>query len=233
MFFYFIYKTTNLINNRIYIGSHKSTTLEFDGYFGSNVALKNAISKYGKENFKREILEIILETNTQLSNQDWVDLIFPVESKWIKFYASENLYNININAAWGGSTTHGRQWIHNPSTGEQYMIPKSDIIPENFIKGRIVGDWNEKQKGRKIYTNDLTGIEKSFKSDPGYPWVKGSKKDKSGRKNPSYNKKWYMNVELKQYCYTYEVKSPPGFIPGHPDFKHPEFRSTWTKIAIQ
>lgn len=50
-----IYKTTNLINGKIYIGQHYT---DFnDGYLGSGTLILKAISKYGKENFTREILE--------------------------------------------------------------------------------------------------------------------------------------------------------------------------------
>lgn len=54
--FYFVYKTTNLTNNRIYIGKHICRDLA-DGYIGSGKLLKRAILKYGLENFKFEILE--------------------------------------------------------------------------------------------------------------------------------------------------------------------------------
>ena len=51
----YIYLTTNLINNRKYIGQHRSS--EFDTtYYGSGKVLLQAIDTYGVENFKCEML---------------------------------------------------------------------------------------------------------------------------------------------------------------------------------
>lgn len=53
-----IYKTTNLVNGKIYIGQHRCDTDEFDGYLGSGSEILKAIDEFGKENFKRETLKI-------------------------------------------------------------------------------------------------------------------------------------------------------------------------------
>lgn len=53
--YYMLYKTTNLINGKYYIGCHATKKLN-DGYIGSGKNLKRAVTKYGRENFKRDIL---------------------------------------------------------------------------------------------------------------------------------------------------------------------------------
>ena len=71
--FGYIYKTTNLINGKIYIGKRQKQ--EFDKYYlGSGIYLKKAIEKYGKENFSCEIID---ECNSieELNEREiyWID----------------------------------------------------------------------------------------------------------------------------------------------------------------
>lgn len=56
--FYTIYLTTNKINGKKYIGKHVTDNLE-DSYLGSGLALNNALKKYGRENFQKQILYIL------------------------------------------------------------------------------------------------------------------------------------------------------------------------------
>lgn len=55
MKYYIVYKITNHINNKIYVGVHKTMDI-YDGYMSSSKLVANAIKKYGIENFSKEII---------------------------------------------------------------------------------------------------------------------------------------------------------------------------------
>lgn len=83
--FFYIYLTTNLINNKKYIGAHYGGLDDY--YLGSGNEFKKAVKKYGRTNFKKEILEICSDYND----------INIAERKWIKKYNAvqdKNFYNI-------------------------------------------------------------------------------------------------------------------------------------------
>ena len=56
--YHFIYRTTNLLNEKFYVGMHSTDNLE-DGYVGSGKRLGYSIKKHGIENHKFEILEFM------------------------------------------------------------------------------------------------------------------------------------------------------------------------------
>lgn len=74
--FNIIYKTTNLINGKIYVGKHcqEICPVAFDGYLGSGLLISRAIKKYGKEKFERITLESFSTEKEAIQREDfWID----------------------------------------------------------------------------------------------------------------------------------------------------------------
>ena len=83
--FYLIYKITNKITNKIYIGSHKTKNIN-DNYMGSGKYLNYAINKHGLENFSKEIL-FVFDNATDMYSKE-------AEIVNDNFLAEENTYNL-------------------------------------------------------------------------------------------------------------------------------------------
>ncbi len=78
MTYYGIYKITNLLNGKMYIGQHQTSNID-DGYMGSGLLISHAIKKYGVKNFRKEWL-MFCEDSDELNymervyvDQTWVD----------------------------------------------------------------------------------------------------------------------------------------------------------------
>lgn len=75
--YHYVYKITNLINQKIYVGKHSTNNLD-DDYMGSGKLLHRAYNKYDRKNFKKEILEYFdseqeaLNYERELVNQDFI-----------------------------------------------------------------------------------------------------------------------------------------------------------------
>lgn len=92
----FIYITTNLINGKRYLGQRKFIT-GWQKYLGSGQLLQKAIKKYGKHNFKRDII-LICYSGDELNNAEYIlSIVYNVVE-------SDDWYNI----VYGGGATNGR-----------------------------------------------------------------------------------------------------------------------------
>ena len=102
--YHFIYKTTNLLSGRFYIGMHSTDDLD-DGYLGSGHRLKLAIKKYGKENFKREILEFV--DNRKLLSEREEEIVN------LDLLAREDCMNLKVGGkgGWPKSANEKFKWL--------------------------------------------------------------------------------------------------------------------------
>jgi len=188
---YIIYKITNQINGKFYIGSHKTKDLN-DSYMGSGKLLKYAQNKYGIENFTKEILFIF----------DTPEEMYAKEAELVNecFLAEENTYNLKI----GGFG--GWDYINSNDDLRLRKNRKGAHTTNARHKDRLV-EWGSKggQKRAQIH-----GVEKAWleagrtaflgkthseeaKSAIG---VANSKKQK-GVNNSQYGTRWIHSLLLK------------------------------------
>ena len=85
---YYIYRITNLINGKTYIGQRKYKMLN-DNYMGSGKRLWEAYRKYGFENFKKEILVFNI---SERKHADLLEKTFIAAER--EKVGAENCYNI-------------------------------------------------------------------------------------------------------------------------------------------
>lgn len=149
--FYTIYRTTNIINGKIYIGCHRTTDLD-DGYLGSGKILLRAIEKYGKENFIKENLFIF----------DNKEDMFLKEAEIVNsdFVASDDTYNLKIGGLGGFDVINNsfelrekvndalreifKKLYKNQQWVEKRRMKLSKAHKESYKKGRISGFKNKK-----------------------------------------------------------------------------------------
>ena len=112
----YIYLTTNLIDGKIYIGQHKSSIFSTT-YKGSGTLIREAFKKYGKENFKVELLE-------ECENQEEMD---DKERYYEKIYGLPN-FTIGYNISHGGQDKMFTGLHHSENTKLLMSEKKKGIV---------------------------------------------------------------------------------------------------------
>ena len=124
--YYYLYKITNKLNNKIYVGVHKTVDLN-DGYMGSGKVIISAINKYGIENFKKDILEFF---NT-------AEEMFAREKELVndEFLIREDVYNIRRGGF--GGFDHINKNVELRKFKNKTARQSTDLI----LKNRWGDDW--------------------------------------------------------------------------------------------
>lgn len=184
-----IYKITNLINNKIYVGKDKYNNPK---YFGSGCILKKSIKKYGIQNFKKETLEYC-NTEEELNLKEKI---------WIKKLKSQNSdigYNISSGGDGGDTLTNHpfRSEIIEKTTKAinkiKYKISENhaDISGE---KNPMFGKKHSEESKKKMSIN----TKKCYKENPELiKKLSERMKEKSkGRNNSNYNPTPILQFDL-------------------------------------
>lgn len=155
-----VYKTINLVNNKFYIGQDSK---DDPSYLGSGVKIKNAIKKYGRNNFRKEIIESDIENLEKLNER---------EIYWINFYwetSSHIMYNIAKHRFGGVSTgfrtkEHYQKIVETRRKNGSYIgLPgkRSQEIKEKISKGNK----GKKRSPEAIEKNRISHLGKSHSEE--------------------------------------------------------------------
>lgn len=199
---YCIYRITNLINGKTYIGQHKYKNLN-DSYMGSGKHLKAAQKKYGIENFKKDILVF------NIVEKSFIDLL---EKEYIKFYRSIGKAEYNILDGGGGCTGfhHSEETKHKLSEvnkGKRFSDETRKKLSEaqkgnQNCKGKKLSEehkrkLSEAHKGKLLSDKTRKKLSEAHKRQT--PWNKGKQmSEEQKRKISDANKGRKMSEEFKR-----------------------------------
>lgn len=187
--FGYIYKITNKNDGRIYIGQHKSSTLD-ENYWGSGIYISRAIAKYGTSMFNREIVEWCASRD-ELNNK---------EMKWIAYYNSTNPklgYNIctggSVNDSFKGRThtqetkdkmSQNQQGASNSFYGKRHTAKSIEKMREAHLGIKFTDEHKEKLRQANLGANNPR-----YGSHPSEETRRKMSISHSGKNNPNYGKK--------------------------------------------
>jgi hypothetical protein len=182
--YYTVYKTTNQVNGKFYIGTHKTVDLN-DDYIGSGKYLKYAIEKHGIENFKKEILFVF----------DNPEEMFAKEAEIVTkdFLAEENTYNLKVGG-FGGFDYINKDADKLSLRNRKIAASRNYTDPEYLrklsvaTKGKNLG--KQSALGNKSWTGKIHSDETKNK-------IGNANKKFVGKMNSQFGTMWITNPETK------------------------------------
>ena len=179
--YYYIYKTTNLINGKYYYGMHRTDRLD-DGYQGSGTKLKRSINKHGNENFNTEILEFLPNKEELLKREKEIineDVLNDPNSMNLQPGGGGGLsgeeHKKKFNSAGGKATVHLLEGYR-----ETHLIKmKTDSEYHKNITDKLTGNKNWEGKTHTEETKKKMSKSKQGMYD--------------GEKNPQFGSFWITN----------------------------------------
>lgn len=220
--YYTVYKTTNLINDKIYIGVHKTKNPN-DDYLGSNEILKSDIQQYGKNNFKKEIL-FVFDNEEHMWNKER-ELVNE------EFISRDDTYNIGLGGM--GWTGLGRYIVENKVgiLSDDYLNNKKSEVSKRVLSNRTPEDRYKMastggKKGSETQMKNKSGIFGKTKEErsehgkyansklkeKGLGFYSSKTQSELGKRGGPKNKgfRWY-NDGSKDYKYTAKQQAELSF----------------------
>lgn len=179
--YHYLYKITNAINSKYYIGVHSTNNLD-DGYMGSGIAITKAVKKYDTKSFTKEILEFFDTREAALEREASV-----VTDSLV---LDHQCYNLTL----GGNAPPSRLNIaHSDETKAKistYLNSNIDQCIENGRKSWEVrkskGGWSKEEIRKRVETRKK---EESYSKDMSAANTEESirKRVETRKKEGSYN----------------------------------------------
>lgn len=182
----YVYKISNLVNGKIYIGKHSTDNLD-DNYMGSGHRLHLAYAKYGLENFKKEVIDYY--TSEVELNQG--------EIYWIAKFNSTNP-EIGYNLTYGGDgvipTEEVKRKISEALKGRQLSEEHKQNLKgkPSPKKGSHLTE-EHKQKISEVNRGENNGMYNKRHSEESKQKISEAKKGKE-----SWNKGKHWSVETRR-----------------------------------
>ena len=198
----YIYKTTNLVNGKIYIGQHIG---DFDrSYLGSGTKIALAIKKYGRNNFS--VVQISRSDSPELLDQAEIENI----AQHRALFGEAMLYNIERGGYHQGCPRGKRS--------EDTLRIISTALKDKYARGEMV---NPKGMLGKHHTKEVCArISRALEKRITKPMSEVTRQRLSimfsGANNPRFGKKHTKNTLAKMRS-TWKIKRASGYrYIGHP-----------------
>lgn len=220
--FFTVYKITNIINDKIYIGAHRSNSM-YDSYMGSGTYLKLAQNKYGIENFYKEILYVY----------DNPEDMFLMESIIVDedFVERKDTYNLCVGG--GGTIKNKSEYINSEKhinqirsireKGHKSAMERIKWLKENdeTWNNRRLAHLKKLQKQNKEYykNNGGTFKNKKHKESSKIKIGEANSIHQQGENNSQYGTIWITNGEIDKKIKIGE-EIPNDFYKGRKKVKH-------------
>ena len=147
MIYYTIYKTTNKVNGKVYIGAHKTKNLN-DNYMGSGKYLNYAITKHGIDNFTKDILYTFDNPEEMFTKE--------AEIVTVEFIAETNTYNLKVGGFGGWDYINNNEELRIAKNRKARKIANENGALEKALAALKVcrqdKDWYDKVNVKRIAT---------------------------------------------------------------------------------